>query len=85
MNREKVYSVIDGERDYQDEQAAKWDHKGIPSVAAELLMMEEYMAKARTMWVNSTNDQAALDMLRKVVGIGVRCFENHSVPSRQPN
>jgi len=30
-----------------------------------------------------TGSEAALDMLRKVVGIGVRCFENHGCPKRE--
>jgi hypothetical protein len=48
MERADVYKLIDGERDYQDKQSKQWDHQGLPTVEAEILIMEEYMAKVRT-------------------------------------
>ena len=85
MNRTEVYKVIDTERDYQDKLQDKndWEHQGHPSVTEELVMMQEYLNRARTAWVNNKGDIKALDMLRKVVGIGVRCFENHTVSPRK--
>ncbi len=84
MKRQDVYQVIDGERDYQDSLTVQndWAHQGHPSVAEELVMMEEYLQKARTEWVQNKGDGKCLDMMRKVVGIGVRCFESHRVPER---
>lgn len=83
-SRDKVYEAIDSERAYQDKDCIDkdWDHRGKPSVEAELLLMEEYMLKARSAWQTSPGSFVALDVLRKVVGIGVRCFENHGVPLR---
>ena len=75
--RVDVYRLIDGERDYQDAQAKQWDHKGVPSAEGEILMMEEYIAKARTAWTTGADDETSLDMIRKVIGMGVRCLENH--------
>jgi hypothetical protein len=77
LTREEVYKLIDGERDYQEKQSKKWDHQGIPTAEAEILMMEEYMAKVRTAWVNHYDEETSLDMIRKVVGMGVRCLENY--------
>ena len=77
MDRTEVYKVIDSERNYHEAQAKKWDHKGNPTVEAEILMMEEYMRKVRTAWVEHHNDETSLDMMRKVIAMGVRCLENH--------
>ncbi len=84
MKRQEVYQVIEGERDYQDSLQVQndWAYNGQPSVTEELVMMEEYLQKARTEWVHNKGDEKCLDMMRKVVGIGVRCFENHGVPKR---
>ena len=85
MERKNVYKIIDGERDYQDSLNPKMDHKGFPTVEAELLMMEEYLKDARTAWTHShANAVPALEIMRKVVGMGIRCFENHGVPKRKP-
>jgi hypothetical protein len=84
MNRTEVFNVINGERDYQESLNKGMNHKGNPTIEAELLMMEEYLREARSKWVHTHgNDLPCLDMMRKVVGMGVRCFENHGVPERQ--
>ena len=83
MNRKEVYKILDGERDYQDSIGGKMEHRGKPTIEAEILMMEEYLLKAREKWVNTYGDsEPALDMLRKVVGIALRCFENHGCTPR---
>jgi hypothetical protein len=78
----EVCEVIQTERDYQNRQGNNWQHKNKPSVEAELLLMEEYLQKARTAWVTIPGNEQTLDILRKVVGVGVRCFENHGCPKR---
>lgn len=85
MNREQVYGVIDTERAYQerDQKEKFWDHGGIPSVEAELLLVEEYVSKARTAWSNNPGNNEVLHVLRKIAGIIVRCGENHKLPPRQ--
>ena len=82
MDREIVYKCIDSERDYQDSQNNNWEHKGYPSVEAELLLMEHYLHLTREKWVQTSDNEACLDMMRKVVGIGIRCFENHGCMPR---
>ena len=79
MERSEVYNLIDGERDYQDSISGDMEHKDIE---AEIRMMEEYIKKTRETWDNHGDSTPALDMMRKVIGIGVRCFENHGCPLR---
>jgi len=84
MERKQVYAVLDGERDYQNSLNPDWCHKGKPTIEAELLMMEEYLKRARTSWVTKYGDTSAgLAEMRSVVAIGIRCFENYGVPERK--
>jgi len=75
-------AAIESELRYQEQTAGKWAHKNNPSLEKEMLLMEEYLSKARSTWTTNSNPMCTLDMLRKVVGIGVRCFHNHGVPFR---
>ena len=79
MNPQEIFEVIKTERVYQ---AKKWNHKGTPSVEGEILLMEEYLSKVRTVWSATSDKTQVLDMMRKVVGVGIRCFENHGCPPR---
>ena len=79
MNPQEVFEVVKTERVYQ---AKKWIHKGTPSIEAEILLMEEYLSKVRTVWSATSDKTQVLDMMRKVVGVGIRCFENHGCPPR---
>lgn len=82
LTPQQVFDVVKTERSYQDAQSGGWNHKGHPSIEAEILLMEEYLSKARTAWSSSSDKQLCLDMMRKVVGVGVRCFEHHGCPPR---
>jgi RNA recognition motif len=82
-SREDVYKALDSERDYQEDTAKKWNHRGIPSLEGELLMMEHYLQLAREKWATSSNDEEVLEVMRKVSGITIRCFENHGVVERE--
>jgi hypothetical protein len=81
MTRELVYKVIDRERDYQD---GKWtpDKHGQHEVEAFLLYMEHYLSEARKLVSTTDGTLGALDQMRKVVALGVACFEKHDVPER---
>lgn len=85
LTPQEVFDVIQTERAYQekDQVDKDWDHKGNPSVEAELLLMEEYLLKARTAWTTCPGNSEVLEVLRKVVGVGFRCFENHGCPKRK--
>jgi hypothetical protein len=82
--RQEVYVAIDGERAYQDGQ---WPHgtKLGPelSVGDEILLAEQYLSLARAAWARQAAPEVdALDILRKVGGIVVRCMETHGVVER---
>jgi len=89
MNRAEVYAAIDSERTYQDrvwaENAGRVPEAPVRTVAEELLMLEEYVAKARAAWTaapRSTEVAVTTDVLRKCAGICVRAMENHGVAPR---
>lgn len=81
MKREDVYKVIDGERNYQD---SKWGRQTDLSKRTEnfIIYMQAYLNQAVNDITFNKGDQKALDSLRKVVGLGVACFEINGVPER---
>lgn len=83
MDREEVYAVINGERDFQDFFFSRCKNKRNPNVGEEILIAEEYLKLAREKHVRTKGDEASLHELRKVSGILVRCFEHHGVPERK--
>ncbi len=77
-----VMDAIEGERAYQ---RGLNENDADMSIAAELLLLEEYIQRARVIWVGSFGDAretATRDVIRKVAGIAVRCMENHGVVNR---
>ena len=46
----QVCEIVKTERDFQELRNNTWNHNGNPSVEAEILLMEEYIHKARTAW-----------------------------------
>ena len=80
--RERVYQAIDGERNYQEEHVPL-DGR-ILSVGDEILLLESYLQKARDAWTTDFDNPelTALEMLRKVAGVAVRCLEHHGAPER---
>ena len=82
MDRIDIFDVISNERDYQD---LKWtpDKHGNHEVEAYLLYMEHYLSEARKSVSTTDGTEGALDSMRKVVALGVACFEKHGVPERK--
>jgi len=82
-DRSVIYGVIDGERDYQGRLGADRTAGKPHEVGAYLLMLSEYVDKAQEAWTGRAGDEGALDVLRKVAGIAVRCMEVHGVAARE--
>lgn len=80
-SRQKVYEIIDGERDYQD---SKWDIQTGLNKPTEsyIVYMQAYLNQAIKDISFASGDQKALDSLRKVVSLGIACFEVNGVPPR---
>lgn len=78
LTRSDIYKIIDEEREYQDKMHPDTKHHAATSsMPAHLLIMEQYLLAARAGWVNyrGVATAEALDQLRKVVALGVRCME----------
>jgi hypothetical protein len=89
MNREDVYKAIDTERDYQDKVWSQSNKSSNATCAsAYILWMERYLHQAREL--ASTTDETPgtpscdtiMDVMRKVVALGVACAELHGMPER---
>ena len=77
LERSDVYAFIDSERDFQDDMGKNFDHKGVPSFEAELLLLEQYVKKAKEKWTTSPDNTILMLEVRKIAAISVRCMENH--------
>ena len=86
MTRDKVYELIDGEREYQDNCVATDVSRSIDadkhSVGDFLTMLDVYVRLAQEAWTNNPGDEAALDIIRKCAGIVVNCMEHHDASPR---
>lgn len=81
MERQTVFSAITGERDYQDSKWGAVDLHG-HEVGAWLLLMRQKLEVAANEWASRPTDHEALVEIRKVLGLGVACCEQHGVPVR---
>ncbi len=81
--RAVVYSVIDGERDYQESLPDSRTDGANKTVGDYIVMAERYMRKAIDDWTDNPGNTQALHQLRKVAAICVRCMEEHGAPFRE--
>lgn len=87
MERIKVYQVLDGERDYQDDM---WGQRnklnGVPdsekSLSEWICYMEYHINKLKTK-IYTLDQQEALAELRKVTALGVKAMEALDCPPRK--
>ena len=82
LTREQVYERIDVERQYQDHLPSNRTDGSDKQVGSYLTMMRHYMTKAEEAWTMNRGDSAALDNVRKIAAIAVRCMEEHGAPTR---
>lgn len=89
VSRQEVYAAIDSERAYQDsvwrENAGTVAGEPVRTVAEELLMLDEYVKRAREAWTSAPREVEArvtTNILRKCAAICVRAMENHGAPHR---
>lgn len=87
---EQVMDKVRTEREFQDACVSDYyaHHKKASvvdpsrSVPAEILMMDKYIHDAQAAWTREATDEKALDAIRKVVAMGVRCLQFHGCPER---
>lgn len=77
-SRRSVYEVIDGERDYQDNNFGDNPH----SVTEFLTFMQHYLSTAVTKVSTTKGDTCALDEVRKITALGVVCMEQNGFRNR---
>ncbi len=83
MNRNDVYKLIDGERDYQETVVKD---KGLihdKTVGEFLTLIRTYSTRADDLWTGLPGDITALDQIRKIAAICVSCMEQHDTPARK--
>ncbi len=83
MERPLVYAELDRERDYQNQKWGGKTHDSEHEVAGFLVYMQHYLARAFEKATMIAGTEEALHEMRKVVALGVACFEIHGCPSRQ--
>jgi hypothetical protein len=82
MNREDVYKLIDGERNYQNHLGPDRTAGKSHDVGAYLTMLETYCRQARDSWTYNSGDRPALVSVRKIAAIAVHCMEEHGGEAR---
>src|SRR5690242_12518169 len=83
--RKEVYTVIDGERDYQDAQRPDRFTEPVLPVAGELICIQTYLTEAQNLYTKSPGEtpKAGLDNIRKIAAMCVRAMEHHGAPPRE--
>ena len=80
----QVARSLNAELSYQNSlhgtERADANSNGVPD---QLLIMEHYLCEAREAWVKNSGDEAALDVLRKVVATGIRALVLYGCPERK--
>lgn len=81
LQQANALNAIIGERAHQD---AKWGtvEERPKQVGSWLTMMRKLLRDAEDVWATNGDDAGALEELRKVVAVGVACFEQHGVEMR---
>jgi hypothetical protein len=82
MTRAEVYAVIDGERAYQDGRWGGTVHDENKRLGDWITYMRFYLDEATRRATKDSHERGALTELRKVVALGVACFEQMGVPER---
>lgn len=83
MKREEVYSLIDGERSYQDTLWGGRPHDDFKSAGDFLIYIEDYLRKAKTAYTTEAGNGPTMEVIRKITALGVACMEVHGAPARK--
>lgn len=82
LTRQQVYSLVDGERRYQDRLPSSRTDGSQHTVGDYVTMLQHYQTKLVAAWTENAGTDAALDVMRKIAGIAVHCMEDHGAPPR---
>jgi hypothetical protein len=82
MNRNDVYKLIDGERDYQDSKPPRPDGDSITPVSSWLIYIEKKLNEAKEN-VYFLDNIASLERIRQIAALCVACMEYNETKPRQ--
>ena len=82
MKREVVYHLIDGERNYQDGMGPERTDGIEKSVGDYLTLLRVLCARADEAYYKFAGNHDALEQVRKIAAVAVRCMEEHGAPER---
>jgi hypothetical protein len=82
MIRKSVYKAIDTERDYQDTKWGDPSGDGSRSIDEFALYISGYTNQLVHIASTTSDSEAKLDVMRKIAGLCVACFEQHGVYPR---
>lgn len=83
MDRQKVYELINGERQYQEDLPQHQDkiqQQNTP-VASWIIYMKHLLCKAEEQ-IYFMNVKGALEYVRKCTAVGIACMEHNETPER---
>lgn len=84
MNREQVFTLIDGEREHQNALPHHSHQQDAnTSVAAWIIYMEHMLAAAKDR-IYFLDQPAALEYVRKIAALAVACMEHNETKPRRP-
>lgn len=80
-----VFQAILKEMEYQLRLSLQkpWNHRNTPSVGEEILLAEEYLARARRAFTDSNDTTEARCLSRKIAAMCARMMLNHGTVTRQ--
>ncbi len=87
LSRENVYSIIDGERQYQEGgQGNSQRHVNAPpklTVGENLFCIDKCLRDAQDAWYRPDGGTAALPFIRKIAALATQALENYGAPPRE--
>lgn len=85
ISRTEIFKILEEERDFQDKMRPSTHHEGNASIPAHLLLIQEYLHRAISSWTNYRGmaEVEALDELRKVAALAIRCMEQNGAVRRE--
>ena len=83
MKRTEIYDLIDNERAYQEK---RWVNEPIHSPTEYLVYISEYIKIGNTLATFEDDvvmNPKIMDVMRKIIALGVACAESHGLPERK--
>ena len=80
--KEETLAALASERAYQTHIAATFNHAGVPTLSADILLMRLLLSQIESAWYAPKNDAQVMDLVRKLAAVSLRSLDNHGAPMR---